>query len=75
MIPIFANLLSQAIDRDRLIAALGVPNLSPRATLLEPGLDGVPAPAIPPGSERRSATACRRCRRKLTGCSEGRTSQ
>ena len=41
------HLLSQAINRDGLIGALGVPNLAPRATLLEPGLDGVPAPAIP----------------------------
>ena len=39
--------MSQAIDRDGLIAALGVPNLAARATLLEPGLDGVPAPATP----------------------------
>ena len=45
--PDLRRLLSQAIDRDRLIAALGVPNLTPRATLLEPGLDGVPAPATP----------------------------
>jgi peptide/nickel transport system substrate-binding protein len=41
------RLLSQAIDRDGLIAALAVPNLAPRATLLEPGLDGVPAPVTP----------------------------
>ena len=42
--PDLRRLLSQAIDRDALIAALGVPGLAPRATLLEPGLDGVPAP-------------------------------
>jgi oligopeptide transport system substrate-binding protein len=41
------QLLSQAIDRDAFVAALGVPGLAPRATLLEPGLDGVPAPAVP----------------------------
>ncbi|MEO7277476.1 MAG: hypothetical protein ABIW33_05585, partial [Sphingomicrobium sp.] len=41
------KLLSQAIDRDSLVAALGVPNLAPRTTLLEPGLDGVPAFAEP----------------------------
>jgi peptide/nickel transport system substrate-binding protein len=41
------RLLSQAIDRNALVAALRVPNLAPRATVLEPGLDGVPAPAAP----------------------------
>jgi peptide/nickel transport system substrate-binding protein len=41
------RLLNQAIDRDSFIAALAVPGLTPRATLLEPGLDGVPAPAAP----------------------------
>jgi len=41
------RLLSQAIDRDALIAALGVPNLASRATLLEAGLDGMPAPVAP----------------------------
>lgn len=41
------QLLSQAIDRDALVGALGVPGLTPRATLLEPGLDGVPPPAAP----------------------------
>jgi peptide/nickel transport system substrate-binding protein len=42
------RLFSQAIDRDALIAALGVPGLAPRATVLEPGLDGEPAPVPPP---------------------------
>jgi oligopeptide transport system substrate-binding protein len=41
-------LLSQAIDRANFIAALGVPGLAPRTTLLEPGLDGIAAPAPPP---------------------------
>jgi oligopeptide transport system substrate-binding protein len=45
--PEVRQLLSQAIDRDTLVAALGVPGLAPRATLLEPGLDGVPPPAAP----------------------------
>jgi len=40
-------LLSQAIDRDALVAALAVPGLAPRATLLEPGIDGLPPPAVP----------------------------
>lgn len=46
--PGLRKLLSQAIDRDALVAALGAPNLAPRATLLEPGLDGFPAPVAPP---------------------------
>ena len=41
------QLLSEAIDRDTFIAALGVPGLSPRVTLLEPGLEGVPAVVAP----------------------------
>jgi oligopeptide transport system substrate-binding protein len=45
--PNLRKLLSQAIDRDGFVAALAVPGLTPRATLLEPGLDGVPAPAAP----------------------------
>ena len=45
--PEVRRLLSQAIDRAGFVGALGVPGLTPRATLLEPGLDGLPAPAPP----------------------------
>ena len=45
--PDLRRLLSEAVDRDRFVAALGVPNLAPRATLLEPGLDGISAPTAP----------------------------
>jgi oligopeptide transport system substrate-binding protein len=45
--PELRHLLSQAINRDRLVAAFAVPNLAPRVTLLEPGLDGMPALAAP----------------------------
>ncbi|HVU29643.1 MAG TPA: ABC transporter substrate-binding protein, partial [Sphingomicrobium sp.] len=41
------SLLSQAIDRDALVATLRVPGLVGRATLLEPGLEGLPAPVQP----------------------------
>ena len=41
------QLLSEAIDRDTFVAALSVPGLASRATLLEPGLDGNPAPPQP----------------------------
>lgn len=41
------RLLAQAIDRDALIAALDVPGLSGRATILEAGLEGVPTPVTP----------------------------
>jgi len=52
-------LLNQAINRDDLVAALIVPGLSPRATVLQPGLEGIGAPASPPwlaepGDERRA---------------------
>jgi peptide/nickel transport system substrate-binding protein len=42
------HLLSQALDRGNFIGALAVPGLAARATLLEPGLDGMSAPAVPP---------------------------
>jgi peptide/nickel transport system substrate-binding protein len=45
--PELRRILSQAIDRDGIVAALGVPNLAARSTLLEPGLDGIPPPIVP----------------------------
>lgn len=58
--PELRKLLAQAIDRDALIAALDVPGLVGRATLLEGGLEGVPDPVMPqwlatPIAERRRA--------------------
>jgi oligopeptide transport system substrate-binding protein len=56
------GLLSSAIDRQALVDAFDVPGLLPRATLLEPGLDGTPDPVAPewtatPLAERRAALA------------------
>jgi peptide/nickel transport system substrate-binding protein len=45
--PEVRQLLSEAIERDAFVSALAVPGLNPRATLLEPGLDGNPAPPAP----------------------------
>ena len=45
--PDVRRMLSEAIDRDLIINALGVPGLTPRATLLETGLDELPAPTMP----------------------------
>jgi len=45
--PEVRQLLSEAIDRDTFVSAIAVPGLTPRATLLEPGLDGNPAPPAP----------------------------
>lgn len=45
--PAVRQLLSQAIDRANFVGGLGVPGLSARATLLEPGLDGVPTLPAP----------------------------
>ena len=58
--PEVRRLLSEAIDRDALIAALGVPGLLPRATVLQAGLEGVPTPTQPswlaqPMADRRAA--------------------
>lgn len=60
--PQIRRLLSAAIDREAIIAALAVPGLTPRATLLEPGLDGLAPPVAPewfavPIEERRPALA------------------
>jgi len=41
------SLLNRTIDRDTLIAALAVPGLAPRATLLQSGLEGLAPPAQP----------------------------
>ena len=41
-------LLSQAIDRDAMVAALNVPALIPRATILQSGLEGLGEPVSPP---------------------------
>jgi ABC-type transport system substrate-binding protein len=41
------RLLAQALDRDNFVAALNVTGLVPRATLLEPGLDGISAVTVP----------------------------
>ena len=39
--------LSMAIDRDALVAALAVPNLAPRVSLVPPGIEEQPTPAFP----------------------------
>lgn len=54
------SLLNRAIDRDALIAALDVPSLVPRATLMQAGLEGGANPIVPawtalPLAERRPA--------------------
>ena len=71
--PDVRRLLSQAIDRDALVRALNVPGLASRATILEPGLEGIPAvtqPAWPatPLAERQPALAAEA--RKLFGAEE-----
>jgi peptide/nickel transport system substrate-binding protein len=45
--PELRQLLDRAIDRQAFIAALGVPGLVPRATILEAGLDGLADPVQP----------------------------
>jgi oligopeptide transport system substrate-binding protein len=45
--PDVRRMLSQAIDRDAIVAALGVPGLTARATILEPGLDQLVPPTAP----------------------------
>lgn len=54
------SLLNRALDRQALVAALAVPDLEARASVLQPGLDGGIAPAVPqwaatPLAERREA--------------------
>ena len=57
--PDVRRLLNRAIDRERLVQSMNVPGLIARATVLEPGLDGMPAPVQPawftiPLAERRA---------------------
>lgn len=52
------SLLDRALDRSAIVAALGVPDLEARASVLQPGLDGNIVPAVPawatvPLAERR----------------------
>jgi peptide/nickel transport system substrate-binding protein len=58
--PELRSILDQALDRQALVSALGVPGLQPRASLLQPGLDGILSPHQPswtalPLPERRAA--------------------
>ena len=39
--------LSMAIDRSGLVAAMGVPDLQPRTSIVPPGIDELPRPSIP----------------------------
>ena len=60
--PALRALLTQAIDRDAVVAALRVPGLASRTTLLQAGLEGLSAPAQPdwatvPLAERRARLA------------------
>ena len=54
--PQVRRLLNAAIDRDALISVWQVPGLTARTTVLEQGLDGVPAPVQPPWFGRPLAT-------------------
>jgi len=45
--PDVRRMLGQALDRDAIVATLGVPGLTARATLLEPGLDQLAPPVAP----------------------------
>ena len=49
------RLLNAAVDRNALINAWQVPALAARTTVLEPGLDGLPAPVQPPWFARAVA--------------------
>jgi oligopeptide transport system substrate-binding protein len=69
----FRRLLNQSIDREALVAALEVPGLTPRATLLQAGLEGLGAPVPPQWSatalaDRRPALAAEA--RTMTGTEE-----
>lgn len=41
------QLLDEAIDRQALVAAMGLPQLQPRTSLLQPGVDNVAVPFVP----------------------------
>jgi len=49
--PALRRALSMALDRDAIVAALGVPGLRPRDSLLPAGVRELPQPALPDWSE------------------------
>jgi peptide/nickel transport system substrate-binding protein len=60
--PAVREALAMAIDRDALVADMGVPGLQPRASLLPPGTDEIAEPATPswagqPLAQRRQQAA------------------
>lgn len=66
------RVLSEAIDRSALVAALDVPGLVPRTTVLEPGLDFLPDPVAPAwagtsAADRREDLAVRASRLFMSG--------
>lgn len=64
--PAVRALLDEAIDREAMVAALGVPGLQPRLSLLQPGVDGFNQYAQPAwaalGVEQRRAELVERAR-------------
>lgn len=54
--PALRDLLNQSIDRAALVAALNVPGLVQRETLLQPGLMGIPEPVAPTWASQPLAT-------------------
>ncbi|WP_338502957.1 ABC transporter substrate-binding protein [Sphingomonas kaistensis] len=64
--PAIRALLDEAIDREAMVAALGVPGLQPRVSLLQPGVDGFTQYAQPPWAaltlEQRRAELVERAR-------------
>ena len=69
--PELRHLLAEAIDRDALLAALDVPGLVGRATILEAGLDAIADPVAPawsatPIAERRGGLIAAAMRLRTT---------
>lgn len=72
--PEIRALLDEALDRDAMVAALAVPGLQPRLSLLQPGLDGFTQFALPPWAalsvEQRRAALVERAQSLLQEASE-----
>lgn len=63
--------LSMAIDRADLVAALDVPDLQPRESVVSPDLDDGPAPALPSWSESPAPMRRELAQRTLAGLAGG----
>lgn len=63
--------LNMAVDRAALTAAIGVPNLAPRSSLMPPGVEELPQPTLPPWETLPLAERQAQARALIAAAAEG----